>query len=107
MNSSDNSQVLNKIENCIIDNQGVFKYIQINLRDTQTDNKKIIIRGTNKFKFHADIFDDFNNELQQKFNSRIEANAIGGGRINIDAGKKTILVYGYSQCKINLIFSLW
>jgi len=54
-----NSGVLSKIKNCIIDNDGIFKYIQINCSDITTKESKIIVRGTKSCSFHPDIFNKF------------------------------------------------
>ena len=54
-----NSNILGKIKNCIIDNEGVFKYIQINCSENLTKESKIVVRGYKSCSFHADIYEKF------------------------------------------------
>ena len=89
------------LKECIIDNNGKFKYIQIKVNNIENQNEsKIIIRGTsNNVKYHKDIFTNFiNNEInkniQMKNNFSFEI--IGGGKIIFDNKNKTIILYGYS-----------
>lgn len=44
----------------------------------------------------ADIYDEIGEELK-KYGPGLEPECVGGGRINHNAEKKTINVYGYSQ----------
>lgn len=53
------SNILDKIPNCKLDANGVFKYIQINVKATFSTESKFVVRGYKKHKFHADNFDDF------------------------------------------------
>jgi len=52
---------LDKIKNSKIDQHGVFKYIQIYVRDIFTNEYKNVIRGYKKYKYHADNYSDFVN----------------------------------------------
>jgi len=54
-----NSSVLPKIKNCLIDLEGVFKYIQIHCTDSATKDSKIVVRGFKICEFHPDIYDKF------------------------------------------------
>ena len=89
------------LKECIIDNNGKFKYIQIKVNDIKNQNEsKIIIRGTSdNVKYHKDIFTNFinneiNNNIQMKNNYSFEI--IGGGKIIFNNENKTIILYGYS-----------
>jgi len=59
-----NSNTLTKIKDCIIDCDGVFKYIQINCTDSATKENKIIVRGFNSCSYHPDIHDKFHSSLK-------------------------------------------
>jgi phosphohistidine phosphatase len=99
------SSILDKIPNCILDPEGVFKYIQIYVKQTFSEDSKFVIRGYKKCHFHDDNFQDFKRnsyftlgELDSLGVSKeVEVNCVGGGRVNINPTLKTILVYGYSQ----------
>lgn len=87
------------VSECQIDDDGVFKYIQIQV--TNLDNKedtKIIIRGTAYFNYHDDIFRNFFNKIyeeQPDLMKKYDFSCIGGGRI--ERGTDHVLVYGYSS----------
>ncbi len=53
------TNILDRIPNVILDPNGVFKYIQIFVRNTTTNESKHVVRGYNKFKYHADNYADF------------------------------------------------
>ena len=92
------NNILDQIPDCIIDANGVFKYIQINVTDTKSNVSKIVLRGSNKYKFHADNFDAFTNELiSLGLALKTTCFCPGGGRLDIKKDKKHILIYGYSQ----------
>lgn len=102
------STALEKIPNVIIDSNGIFKYIQIYVRDIFTDESKYVIRGYKKHKFHADNFADFSNsnliiniilvELPKlEITKSVEYECVGGGRVDVNESDKRIFVYGYSQ----------
>ena len=52
------SKILDKIKDCIIDNDGVFKYIQVNIKDTSTLESLCVVRGHLIHEYHNDNFDD-------------------------------------------------
>ena len=89
--SIQNSITLNDIPNVDMDDSGVFKYIQIKLKHTQSEQEKIIIRGYEECEYHADIFDRVAPFLQ---NAGIQCFCLGGGRIR--RTDEEIFVYGYS-----------
>lgn len=99
MKSTNASNILSKIPDCIIDSNGVFKYIQIYIKDIFENKSKYIVRGFKKYKFHADNFYDFSNIELPKYDALkfIEFECVGGGRLDINQENKTIFVYGYSQ----------
>lgn len=53
------------------------------------------MRGYARCGFHADIFDEVQEEY--KINTDLKFKCLGGGRINHKPDKKKIVVYGYSQ----------
>ena len=53
-----NSKILDKIKDCIIDQDGVFKYIQVNIKDISTAETKCVVRGYLIHEYHSDNFDD-------------------------------------------------
>ncbi|XP_020811662.1 sex-regulated protein janus-A [Drosophila serrata] len=73
--------------------QGIFKYILINITDGG-ELTKTVVRGFDDCEWHADIF-----EREEVIFSaqKLEAECIGGGRIEHDPEKKYMKVYGYSQ----------
>jgi phosphohistidine phosphatase len=94
------SAILDRIQNCIIDSHGIFKYIQIQVKEINDASlSKYVVRGYLKHKFHADNFDDFSKEIENSkdLHKLVEYECVGGGRININKDDKTIFVYGYSQ----------
>ena len=87
------------IKECKIDNDGTFKYIQIScINKNNSNDSKLIIRGTSYFSYHKQIFDDFMTEINNSKNKTLldnyEFKCTGGGRIEING--KMIFVYGYS-----------
>ena len=86
------------VPECIIDDYGTFKYIQILVTNKKDKNdKKIIIRGTENFSYHKEIFRNFLNgilEGPKELYDNYDFEPIGGGRIERTANH--ILVYGYS-----------
>jgi len=119
-NNTKNTKILDKIKDCIIDDDGVFKYIQVNITDitnitnitdnTDTYNKSdiienytpdsiCVIRGFLKFEYHKQIFEDLQNEVDNTLNLKGKVSYLvnGGGRIEINKLKQTIFVYGYSK----------
>jgi len=69
---------------------GVFKYIQIRVKD-KAGNKKVIVRGYKSCSYHADILDRVQSQLKG-----INCECLGGGRISLQPDLKKIKVYGYS-----------
>jgi hypothetical protein len=53
------SSILDRIPNVKIDPHGVFKYIQIFIRNPSDNESKHIVRGAKKFSYHADNYDAF------------------------------------------------
>ena len=75
-----------------IDEDGVYKYIQI-----ICNNDYIFIRGRKDCKFHKYIYNKFLNEIK---NNNLDINlckCVGGGRIKNNKKEKKILIYGYSK----------
>ncbi len=85
---------LDHISNCIIDKNGVFKYVQIKL--SCMGDSKIIVRGFNGLEYHKDNYLKFIQDEGSNLTG-IDSEVIGGGRININSTKKTVFVYGYSM----------
>jgi hypothetical protein len=48
-----------KIPNCKIDQEGVFKYIQILIKSSSSNEKKYVVRGYLKYDYHAKNYADF------------------------------------------------
>lgn len=86
------------IPECIIDELGTFKYIQIQITNKSNKNDtKIVIRGTGDFSYHKEIFRHFLNGIlkgPKDLYENYEFDAIGGGRI--ERTNSNITVYGYS-----------
>ena len=84
------NDILDKIDTVYIDDEGIFKYIQIYLKCGSKE--KVIVRGYADLDLHMNIYKRF---LDREYkNSKIEAKAIGGGRIDINKDSKSIFVYG-------------
>ncbi|ESO86341.1 hypothetical protein LOTGIDRAFT_150831 [Lottia gigantea] len=78
-----------------IDKSGKMKYILIKVHDPEKDREfKHIVRGICKAEYHADIFDEISPNIESK---GLDCECVGGGRIQVDASKKTLQIYGYSQ----------
>lgn len=54
-----NTSKLSKIKNCLIDPDGIFKYIQIHLVENNSKDEKVVIRGYKSCNYHPDIFSKF------------------------------------------------
>ena len=50
---------LEKIIECDIDSDGVFKYIQIKVTCNNSGESKLVVRGKIKYDYHAENFEDF------------------------------------------------
>jgi len=59
MKSSNTLNILDIIPNVKLDQNGIFKYIQILIKNNYTGESKHVVRGFAKFKYHADNYDDF------------------------------------------------
>ena len=93
---NEKSNLFYTIPNCIIDNNGVFKYIQIRLKNLDSKEERIIIRGWKDLEYHRQNFIRFKiKETTGLLNCNFKS--IGGGRISIDSDRKKIFVYGYSK----------
>ena len=84
---------LDHIDNCVIDKNGEYKYVQIKL--TCQGESKIILRGFNGLEYHKDNYDKFLEDEDSKLKG-IDTEVLGGGRININQKEKSVFVYGYS-----------
>jgi hypothetical protein len=86
------------VPECIIDEVGTFKYIQIQIINKSDKNDtKIVIRGTQQFSYHKEIFRHFLNgilEGPKELYENYDFEPIGGGRIQ--RTHSDITVYGYS-----------
>jgi hypothetical protein len=99
------NNILDKIQNCILDTKGVFKYIQIYVKETYSDKSKYVVRGYKKHPYHDDNFQDFTSMLLFNIGEidnlglagAVEFKCVGGGRVNVKDDEKSVLVYGYSQ----------
>ena len=83
---------INNITDCVLSENGVFKYIQIKL--SNKEENKIVVRGWDDLEYHKENYDRFK-EKEDLFG--FTTKAIGGGRVDINKEKKIINVYGYSQ----------
>ena len=89
-----------KICQCKIDQEGVFKNIQIEcVNKDNKDDKKIIIRGDAYSSYHKDIFRKFIVDIMNSNDKDLKENydyeCIGGGRIEFRPD--CIFIYGYSS----------
>ena len=83
----------------MMDADGVFKYIQIQL-DMDDEEPYTIVRGWLDCPYHADILAKFNaQELgnEKDLKDKVHASCPGGGRIKVVEQEKTVHIYGYSQ----------
>ena len=89
-----------KIAQCKIDEEGVYKYIQIEcINKDNKEDKKLIIRGDAYCSYHKDIFRKFLTDIMNSNDKDLKENyeyeCIGGGRIEFKPD--SILIYGYSS----------
>ena len=99
----DRPKTFEDIRPAIIDPKGIFKYIQIIVKNTKTQETKTIVRGYASCAFHADILSLF--QLQEliecKDRNDLNCDCPGGGRIVYEsdegAAEKVIKIYGFSQ----------
>ena len=80
------------IPEATIDDDGIFKYIQI-----KCDNNYLFVRGRKDCQYHKYIFAKFLDEVENNHLDKKLCKAIGGGRIKNNKLKKTIKIYGYSK----------
>ncbi|CAI5506273.1 unnamed protein product, partial [Closterium sp. Naga37s-1] len=73
---------------------GIFKYVLIRLKSPHQDRSKLIVRGDKRAPFHNDVL-QHTARFMAPLGLKVEA--VGGGRINHDAAKKQITIYGFSQ----------
>eukprot|EP00356_Strombidium_inclinatum_P011466 CAMPEP_0170502218 /NCGR_PEP_ID=MMETSP0208-20121228/40826_1 /TAXON_ID=197538 /ORGANISM="Strombidium inclinatum, Strain S3" /LENGTH=141 /DNA_ID=CAMNT_0010781163 /DNA_START=40 /DNA_END=465 /DNA_ORIENTATION=- len=88
------------IKGAILDSEGTFKYIQIEVTDPASNQTRTVVRGYKSCPYHADILNKFQyEELSTLGPMKFNLNCPGGGRIthtNTAADHK-IHIYGYSQ----------
>ena len=89
-----------KICQCKIDEEGIFKYIQIEcINKEKKEDRKIIIRGDAGSSYHKDIYKkfilDIMNSNDKDLKENYEYECIGGGRIEFRPDR--IFIYGYSS----------
>ena len=83
---STKSNLFNVIPESFIDENGIYKYIQIKCEE------KIFIRGRKDCKYHKNIYNKFIKELKEKnIDSRL-CKVLGGGRINKNKKNKKIKI---------------
>eukprot|EP00250_Pteridium_aquilinum_P018596 c24132_g1_i2 orf=711-1769(+) len=73
--------------------EGVFKYVLIQINDSR-GNQKLVVRGSKRMAFHADIFDNTKEKLK---GLELQVQVLGGGRIEHHVAERIIHVYGFSQ----------
>lgn len=83
---------LESIEDVVIESDGVFKYVLVELKD-KNGQTKYIVRGFDWAEYHADILDRVAPRLSEQ---GITYECVGGGRIRHESKNKTLFVYGYS-----------
>ncbi|XP_074594311.1 14 kDa phosphohistidine phosphatase-like [Brevipalpus obovatus] len=91
-NQSNPYSPMDAIKEVVIDEQGKFKYIQINVKNKKTGEQKLIVRGT-KVGYHSEILDATQSQLGNDY----DCESPGGGRIIHEPEKKKIFVFGYSM----------
>lgn len=69
------------------------------MKDRDSGDHKLIVRGYSHCGFHSDILD----EVKEKETGNFQFTCPGGGRIEVDEAEKSIFVYGYSQVCIILL----
>ncbi|KAJ6635562.1 Sex-regulated protein janus-A [Pseudolycoriella hygida] len=81
-----------------IDKEGRFKYVLIKVYAKElpdgTEPSKLVVRGNVDAQWHADIYEQFTDMLKAL---KLDAECLGGGRIEHYPDVKKIKVYGYSQ----------
>jgi NAD+ diphosphatase len=87
-----NKWAADEIETVQID-EGVFKYVLIRVHDNN-GSQKLIVRGNSALAYHADILKQARDKIGP---SRLQADPLGGGRIEHHPEQKAIHIYGFSQ----------
>ena len=91
-NDKYNKKNFGSIPEAKIDEDGVYKYVQI-----KCNKSNIFIRGSKRFEYHKDIYEDFLEEVEKNGLDKNSCDALGGGRINKNEKKKKLKIYGYSK----------
>ncbi|KAE9548577.1 hypothetical protein FO519_008214 [Halicephalobus sp. NKZ332] len=86
------SKRIDEIPDVEIDGTGKFKYIQIKVKDKDSGDTKLIVRGYGRCGYHNDILDEVKTQYKG-----FSFTCPGGGRIDHHEGNKTLFVYGFSQ----------
>ena len=89
--TNSNTNLFNIIPEASIDENGVYKYIQIKC------DERIFIRGRKDCKYHKNIYNKFLLELKEKNLDSNKCKVLGGGRINKNKKDKKIKIYGFSN----------
>jgi len=81
-----------------IDGSGTFKYVLLKVNktvNTKKENALYLVRGHKWADYHADLVEECERQMHDN-NLDMEVECVGGGRIQHDCDRKTIIVYGYS-----------
>ena len=95
----DEPKLLAGLKSVDIDGEGIFKYVLIEAYETTSDGKehgKYLVRGYKRAEYHADIYEEVEEE-QVRTIKGLDCQCLGGGRIIHEPGKKYLKVYGYSM----------
>ncbi|XP_026818879.1 14 kDa phosphohistidine phosphatase isoform X2 [Rhopalosiphum maidis] len=89
------SSALEKIPDVDIDDKGRYKYILIKVTDQNdsSNQSKYVVRGGQRFDFHADVYDNFKKCVKPD-ELNVTTRILGGGWL--EHGDKSILVEGAS-----------
>ena len=91
-NDKNNKSNFDLIPELKIDEDGVYKYVQM-----KCDKNYIFVRGSKQFEYHKYIYKDFLKEVESHGLNKKSCKSLGGGRINKDEKNKKIKIYGYSK----------
>ena len=96
--SIDPKNIKKFFSNVLIDTNGDFKYIMIEMVNNYNLNDvTYLLRGFNKFNYHRQIYMDFMQNNVYKYpeiNKNYRFKVLGGGRINFNGNN--VKIYGYS-----------
>ncbi|CDW81019.1 UNKNOWN [Stylonychia lemnae] len=84
----------NNFKKCVIDQNGDFKFIIIELTDINTQEKILLLRGSRQHEMHKDILAEFIAAEMKDDDDYQHVVCRGGGRISID--QEQIKIYGFS-----------